>query len=147
MALLLGVISALFAAALGPALYGMVFAEPDSTIALVDLLGENYAAIAQTLLGISTLSVTSLTLYLPFFILACAALRTSLMVGHVFMWERCGERVAMRLRTQLMQLFLSLDPRLRSQKKNCATQKKTWRAPSPSMCAWRVMSVRQSSVA
>ena len=147
MALLLGVVSTLFAATLGPAIYGMVFAKPEATIALVDLLGENYAAAAQTWLGITAISATWLTLYLPFFILACAAVRTGLMVGHVFMWERCGERVAMRLRDQLVRLFLVLDPRQRSQKKNFLTQKKTWHQPLPSMCAWHVMSVPQLSVA
>ncbi len=125
MALLLGVVSTLFAAALGPAIYGTVFAEPTATIALVDLLGKNYAAAAQTLLGISSISATLLTLYLPFFILACAAVRSGLTVGHVFMWERCGERVARRLRTQLVHAFLALDPQQRSQKKNFSTQKKT----------------------
>ena len=72
MALLLGVVSTLFAAALGPAIYGMVFATPNTTIALVDLLGENYAATAQAWWGISAISVTLLTLYLPFFMLGCA---------------------------------------------------------------------------
>ena len=147
MALLLGIVSTLFAATLGLAIYGMVFAAPDATIALVDLLGENYASAAQTLLGISVISTTLLTLYLPFFILGCAALRTVLMVGHVFMWERCGERVAMRVRDQLVRLFLSLDPRQRSQKKNFSTQKKIWPRLSRSMCAWRVMSVRRLSAA
>ena len=146
MALLLGVVSTLFAATLGPAIYGMVFAEPNATLALRDLLGDNYAAAAQTVLGITTINATLLTLYLPFFILACAALRTTLMVGHVFMWERCGERVARRVREQLVHLFLSLDPRQRSQKKNFSTQKKPWPRPLPSMCVWHVMSVPPLSV-
>lgn len=146
MALLLGVVSTLFAATLGPAIYGVVFAEPNTSIALVDLLGGNYATAAQTLLGISAISVTWLTLYLPFFILACAAVRTSLLVGHVFMWERCGERVAKRLREELVKLFLMLDPRQRT-KKNFSTQKKLWHRPLPSMCVWHVMSVPQLSVA
>ena len=147
MALLLGVVSTLFAATLGPAIYGLVFAQPDASIALVDLLGNNYAMAAQTLLGITTISATLLTLYLPFFILVCAALRTSLMVGHVFMWERCGERVAMRVREQLLQLFLTLDPRQRSQKKNFSTQKNAWQPPLPLMCVWHVMSVLLLSAA
>ena len=141
MALILGVVSTLFAATIGPAIYGMVFAQPNASIALVDLLGDNYAAAAQTLLGITSISATLLTLYLPFFILACATLRTGLMVGHVFMWERCGERVAMRVREQLLKLFLTLDPRQRSQKKNFSTQKNAWHRPLPSMCVWHVMSV------
>ncbi len=147
MALLLGVVSTLFAAALGPAIYGMVFAAPEASVALVALLGKNYAAAAQALFGITTISATLLTWYLPLFILACAALRTGLMVGHVFMWERCGERVGRRLRAQLVQLFLSLDPRQRRQKKNFSPQKKTWPRPLPSMCAWHVMSVRRLSAA
>lgn len=119
MALLLAVVSTLFAAALGPAIYGMVFAAPDTDIALTELLGNNYAMVISSLFGITALSAGLLTLYLPLFIIGCAALRAALTVGHVFMWERCGERVAMRLRAQLVQLFLTLDPRLRQQKKNC----------------------------
>ena len=147
MAALLGVVSTLFAAALGPAIYGIVFAEQGETLALADLLGKNYAAIAQGSLGISVISATLLTLYLPFFIGACALLRTGLMVGHVFMWERCGERVAMRVRNQLVRLFLALDPRQRQQKKNCSRQKKLWRRRLPSMCVWHVMPVLHLSVA
>lgn len=146
MALLLGVVSTFFAAALGPAIYGMMFAAQGETLALADLLGKNYAAIAQRLLGISVISATMLTLYLPFFIAVCALLRTALTVGHVFMWERCGERVAMRVRNQLVRLFLLLDPRQRQQKKNCSRQKKHWPQLLPSMCVWHVMPVLRLSV-
>ena len=67
MALLLGVVSTLFAASLGPAIYGIVFAKQGEVLALSDLLGNNYAAIAHDWLGISVISATLLTLYLPFF--------------------------------------------------------------------------------
>ena len=146
MALLLGVVSTLFAAALGPALYGMVFAAPDDTMPLVDLLGKNYAAVIQQLFGITAFSTSWLKFYLPLFIVICALLRTTMTVGHVFMWERCGERVAMRLRDQLVELFLTLDPRQRQQKKNYRQRRKTLPRLLPSMFAWHAMRVRHYSV-
>lgn len=134
---LLGIISAVFAAAIGPSIYSLTLTASDATISLSELLGSNLAPVAIGVFGVEEINARSLTLYLPLAILAFGALRVVLMIGHNFMWERCGELVSLRLRAQLVELFLGLNPQQRyvHKKKSYALQKKIWPRLSPPMYA------------
>lgn len=134
----LGVTSAIFAAAIGPSIYSLTLTGSDTTISLTDLLGSNLAPMAIFIFGSGEISTRSLTLYLPLAILAFGALRVVLMIGHNFMWERCGELVSLRLRAQLIEIFLRLNPQQHYalKKKNYALRRKIWLRLSPPMCVW-----------
>ncbi|MCX6128618.1 MAG: ABC transporter ATP-binding protein [Proteobacteria bacterium] len=112
--LVLGVVSALSFALVGPAL--QILTEPasaDQSLSLARLLGDRLGAFAAWLLKQDSFPTSELWQKLPLLIVCTACLRAGLSLIQWFLWERASELVARDMRQDLVEAFLDLHPESR----------------------------------
>ncbi len=111
--LLLGMVSALTFALLGPAV--KILSDPQRTlpIPLSELFGPRIATFLSHFLGREQYSATELWAQLPILIVAAAFFRAGLGIAQWFLWERSSELVARDMRQDLVESYLKLQPEAR----------------------------------
>jgi ABC-type multidrug transport system fused ATPase/permease subunit len=111
--LLLGLVSALTFAMVGPAV--QILSDPQRTapVSLVELFGQRLGEVFSQLLGRSSFSMSELWQELPQWVLGAAALRAALAMSQWFLWERSSELIAREMRQNLVDSYLGLEPEAR----------------------------------
>jgi len=109
MAGLLGVVTALVGALVGPCIQ-ILTAPKESILSFVDLLGPRLGAGIAGLAGTSGLMTGELLRRLPLALIILAFFKATLGLAQWYLWERAGELVSMRLRDDLTRSFLDLAP-------------------------------------
>lgn len=110
--LVVGLAAAPVPALLGPAI--QVVANPDGPpLVFAEALGPTLGHAMSSLVGAKSLAPRELMAILPLILLACAGIKALAGALHWFAFEWLGEAIALRMRQDLVNLFLSIDPATR----------------------------------
>lgn len=111
-ALLLGLVAAVITILVGPALQLLVRQNSGMKTAIPwsDLLSERLSSFPVYLTGSDTVDASILFSTLPWILIAVALVKALLGGIQWFIWERIGERIARRIRHDLMSHYVRLDP-------------------------------------
>ncbi len=110
---ILGIVSALTFAMLGPAVQILSNPHRLSEVPLTELFGPRLAPYLEYVIGRQSVSAGELWDSLPLFILIAAFLRAILAMMQWFLWEKSSELIARDMRQDLITRYLSLHPEAR----------------------------------
>jgi len=111
-AVLLGVVSAIVAALVGPALQ-IISAARDAEFTTTQLLGESIARYLKWVLADETFTARYLLSVVPLALVAVAGVKALVGLIQWYLWEKTGEKTALAVRRDVVQGYLYLDPMMR----------------------------------
>jgi ABC-type multidrug transport system fused ATPase/permease subunit len=111
LAALLGVVSAVVFALIGPSLKILMLQnQSPSLLYISDLLGARLAELVYLFTNVREIHKEALWSILPIALIMLSAIRNSIGTVQWFLWERAGELVSMHLRSDLLCKYLRSDP-------------------------------------
>ncbi len=84
--------------------------DPQKIIPLKELIGNGWATIISWSSGLEMLTLSSIYLYLPFFLIALAFVKDLLWFFHWSLWERLGEKITLAIRENLILPYFQVTP-------------------------------------
>lgn len=110
--MLLGVVSAIVAALVGPALQ-IISAARDAEFTTTQLLGADHAEYLKILVTKDTFTAEYLLSIVPMMLIAVSCVKALVSLIQWYLWEKTGEKTALAVRSDVVQRYLYLDPMMR----------------------------------
>jgi ABC-type multidrug transport system fused ATPase/permease subunit len=111
-ALLLGVVSAIVAALVGPALQ-IISAARDAEFTTTQLLGESIAKYLKIVVTDESFSAGYLLSVVPLALISVSVVKALVSLVQWYLWEKTGEKTALSVRRDIVRGYLFLDPMMR----------------------------------
>jgi ABC-type multidrug transport system fused ATPase/permease subunit len=119
--LILGVVSAIVATLVGPALQ-VISAAKDATFTTTQLVGESYARYLKFVLEQDSFTAGYLLSVVPLVLVGVSLIKALVSLVQWYLWEKTGEKTGLAVRRDVVKGYLYLDPMMRKTKEALAVE-------------------------